>query len=83
MKLLRRLRALLLSAALIQWRLLSRGWAVIPAVTAPILGARNVGQLQGSLASLDIDMTPELRAEIGTLSAEPPPANDRSEQRHK
>ena len=52
-----------------------------PAVTAPILGARNVQQLEGSLGSVEIDITPQLRAEIGTLSAEPPPAHDRSETR--
>ena len=34
-----------------------------PAVTAPILGARNLSQLEGSLKSLDIPMTPELYAE--------------------
>ncbi len=54
-----------------------------PAVTAPILGARNVDQLEGSLASLSIDMTPELRDQVSSLSAEPPPAHDRSETRLK
>ncbi len=51
-----------------------------PAVTAPIIGARNLEQLQGSLASQDIAMTTELRAEISALSPEPPPATDRSEE---
>ncbi|MEM7539694.1 MAG: aldo/keto reductase [Chloroflexota bacterium] len=51
-----------------------------PGVTAPIIGARNVQQLEGSLAALDIDMTPELYAEIGELAPTPPPATDRSEQ---
>jgi len=51
-----------------------------PAITAPIIGARNVKQLEDSLASLEIDMTPELRAEISALSPEPPPATDRSEE---
>jgi aryl-alcohol dehydrogenase-like predicted oxidoreductase len=50
-----------------------------PAVTAPIIGARNVEQLQGSLAALDVNMTPEWRAEISALSIEPPPATDRLE----
>jgi len=50
-----------------------------PAVTAPIIGARNLEQLEGSLKSLEIDMTSELRAEISALSPEPPPAHDRSE----
>lgn len=42
-----------------------------PAVTSPILGARNVAQLQGSLASIDIDMTPELYQAVADLT---PPA---------
>ena len=55
--------------------------AAHPAVTAPIIGARNLSQLEGSLKSLDIDMTPELRAEISALSVDPPVATDRSEER--
>ena len=41
--------------------------------------ARNVEQLQASLAALEVDMTPEWRAEISALSVEPPPATDRLE----
>jgi aryl-alcohol dehydrogenase-like predicted oxidoreductase len=52
-----------------------------PAVTAPIIGARNLRQLEGSLKSVEIDMTPELRAEISALAPEPPPATDRNEER--
>lgn len=52
-----------------------------PAITAPIIGARNVEQLEASLAALDVEMTPEWRAEISALSIEPPPATDRSEER--
>jgi aryl-alcohol dehydrogenase-like predicted oxidoreductase len=52
-----------------------------PAVTAPIIGARNVAQLEGSLKAIEIKMTPELRTEISALSPEPPPATDRSEER--
>ena len=52
-----------------------------PAVTAPIIGARNVDQLEDSLAAVDIDMTPDLRAQVSALSPEPPPATDRSEER--
>ena len=52
-----------------------------PAVTAPIIGARNVTQLEGSLKALAIKMTPELRAEISALSPEPPLATDRGEER--
>jgi aryl-alcohol dehydrogenase-like predicted oxidoreductase len=51
-----------------------------PAVTAPIIGARNVEQLQASLNAINIEMTPALRAEIATLSRTPPPANDRLEE---
>ncbi|MGH7551193.1 MAG: aldo/keto reductase [Gemmatimonadota bacterium] len=52
-----------------------------PAVTAPLIGTRNLEQLEGSLAALEIDMTPELRAEISALSPEPPPATDRVDER--
>jgi len=52
-----------------------------PGVTAPIIGARSVAQLEGSLGALDIDMTPDLRAAISALSVEPPPATDRAEER--
>ena len=51
-----------------------------PAVTAPIIGARNVGQLEASLAAADFDMTDDLRAEITALSPTPPPATDRLEE---
>jgi len=52
-----------------------------PAVTAPIIGARNMEQLEPSLAAAKVDMTPEWRAEISALSPEPPPATDRLEER--
>jgi aryl-alcohol dehydrogenase-like predicted oxidoreductase len=52
-----------------------------PAVTAPIIGARNVEQLEGSLGALEIEMTPDLRQAISALSVAPPPATDRSEER--
>jgi aryl-alcohol dehydrogenase-like predicted oxidoreductase len=54
-----------------------------PDVTAPIIGARDVAQLEASLRSVEIDMTPDLRAEIASLSPEPPPATDRNEERGK
>jgi aryl-alcohol dehydrogenase-like predicted oxidoreductase len=57
--------------------------AAHPAVTAPIIGARNVDQLQASLDSVKIDMTSALRAEIAALSRTPPPANDRIEEQKK
>jgi aryl-alcohol dehydrogenase-like predicted oxidoreductase len=52
-----------------------------PAVTAPIIGARNLEQLEGSLNSLEIEMTPELRKTLNALSIEPATATDRSEER--
>lgn len=52
-----------------------------PAVTAPIIGARNVRQLEASLAAASFEMTPDMRSEISALSPEPPPATDRSEER--
>ena len=51
-----------------------------PAVTAPIVGARNIEQLKDSLAAVNVKMTPELRAEIADLSRTPAPATDRSEE---
>jgi aryl-alcohol dehydrogenase-like predicted oxidoreductase len=51
-----------------------------PAVTAPIIGARNVDQLKDSLNSVNVDMTPALYAQIAALSPEPPRHDDRSEE---
>jgi aryl-alcohol dehydrogenase-like predicted oxidoreductase len=48
-----------------------------PAVTAPIIGARNTDQLEDSLKSLDIDMTSELYKQVSGLSIAPPSATDR------
>lgn len=60
---------------------LAVAWAAAhPAVTCPIVGARNLEQLEPSLASLDIEMTPELRARIAALSRTPPVATDRREE---
>ena len=50
-----------------------------PGITAPIIGARSLAQLDDSLQAVDIPMTPELRAEISALSPEPPPAHDRGQ----
>ncbi|MEA3342114.1 MAG: aldo/keto reductase, partial [Chloroflexota bacterium] len=52
-----------------------------PAISAPIIGARNVEQLEQSLAALDVELTPAWRAEISALSIEPPSATDRSEEK--
>jgi aryl-alcohol dehydrogenase-like predicted oxidoreductase len=54
-----------------------------PAITAPIIGARNLEQLEPSLAALDLNMTPEWRREISALSYEPAVATDRSEEKVK
>ncbi|MBI9102701.1 MAG: aldo/keto reductase [Spirochaetales bacterium] len=51
------------------------------AVTCPLIGARNIEQLKGSLEALNIDMTEELRAEISVLSPEPASATDRNEEK--
>jgi aryl-alcohol dehydrogenase-like predicted oxidoreductase len=50
-----------------------------PAITAPIIGARSLEQLEDSLAAVDVDMTPEWRDEISSLSVTPAPATDRGE----
>lgn len=52
-----------------------------PGITAPIIGGRNVDQLEGSLGALNVDMTPDLREAISDLSPTPPPATDRVEER--
>src|SRR5260221_316164 len=57
--------------------------AAHPAVTTPIIGARSVEQLQASLDSVKIPMTPELYAEMAALSRTPPPATDRLEEQKK
>ncbi len=51
-----------------------------PAVTAPIIGARNLDQLEASLAALDVAMTADWHAEIAALSPTPPPAHDRLDE---
>lgn len=51
-----------------------------PAITCPIIGARNVAQLEPSLDATSVEMTPELRREISALSRTPPPATDRLDE---
>lgn len=51
-----------------------------PAVTAPLLGARSVEQLEPALAALSFSMDAALREEIGRLAPKPPPATDRTEE---
>lgn len=51
-----------------------------PAVTAPIIGARNTDQLEKLLGALEITMSPGFREEIASLSPEPPSPTDRNEE---
>lgn len=56
-------------------------WAAShPAVTASIIGGRNVSQIQTALAALHFPMTPALREEISALSRTPPLATDRRDE---
>lgn len=52
-----------------------------PVVTCPLIGAKNLEQLDIALSAVDIKMTPEWRAEITALSVEPPSATDRAEEK--
>lgn len=53
------------------------------AITAPIIGARSVKQLEDSLRTVEIDMTDQLYDAISEMSPNPPPATDRSEEQMK
>lgn len=60
---------------------LAVAWAAAhPAVTCPIVGARNLEQLRPSLDSVGFEMTDEMREEVAALSRTPPPATDRLEE---
>lgn len=60
---------------------LAVAWAAAnPAVTCPIVGARNLQQLGPSLDAVGFEMTNEMHAEIAALSRNPPPATDRLEE---
>jgi aryl-alcohol dehydrogenase-like predicted oxidoreductase len=62
---------------------LAVAWAMShPAITAPIIGARNLAQLEDSLAALEFDMTDGLRDEVSALAPAPAPATDRTETRN-
>ena len=52
-----------------------------PAVTAPIIGARNLQQLKASTDASEVTMTPDLYQRISELSYTPPPATDRNEEK--
>lgn len=51
-----------------------------PAVTAPLIGARNLEQLAPLLAAADLELSHEQREQIASLAPEPPPATDRNEE---
>ena len=51
-----------------------------PAVTAPIIGARNLEQLEDSLASADYQMPPEQWQQISALTSPVPIATDRTDE---
>jgi len=51
-----------------------------PSVTAPLIGARNLEQLEPSLAAIEYIMDSKQRQEISDLSITPPLATDRSEE---
>ncbi len=58
---------------------LAVAWAMShPAVTAPIVGAETVEQLDGYLGALEIDMTPALRQRISELSFVPDIGTERT-----
>lgn len=60
---------------------LAVAWAAAhPGVTCPIVGARNLEQLEPSLNSIEIDMNEKLHGEIAALSRTPPNATDRREE---
>jgi aryl-alcohol dehydrogenase-like predicted oxidoreductase len=60
---------------------LAVAWAARhPGVTAPIISARSVPQLQPSLAALDYKIDDALYARLRALAPEPPPATDRLEE---
>ena len=57
---------------------LAVAWAMShPAVTAPIVGADTLEQLDGALAALSIEMTPDLREAVTALSVPPDEAIER------
>ena len=51
-----------------------------PDITAPIIGARNLIQLEDSLAALTLELAPEVLAHVTALSDTPASATDRLEE---
>lgn len=61
---------------------LAIAWAAgHPGITAPIIGARNMTQLQPALDALDFPMTEDLRTELSSFSLAPALPTDREEER--
>ncbi|MCC6488245.1 MAG: aldo/keto reductase [Candidatus Hydrogenedentes bacterium] len=59
---------------------LANAWVIShPAVTAAIVGARNLDQFNDALGCVDIELSPEQRREITALSIDPPLATDRED----
>lgn len=54
--------------------------AAHPAITAPLIGARDLEQLEGVLPAADIEMDAALYDRIASLFPAPPPATDRNEE---
>jgi aryl-alcohol dehydrogenase-like predicted oxidoreductase len=52
-----------------------------PSVTAPLLGARSLEQLEPLLAAADLELDEDTYDAVGALAPRPPPATDRSEER--
>jgi aryl-alcohol dehydrogenase-like predicted oxidoreductase len=60
---------------------LAVAWAAAHrAVTAPIISARNTGQLQASLDAMQLRLSADDYAKITALSPTPAPATDRLEE---
>ncbi len=60
---------------------LAIAWAgAHPAVTAPLLGARDLAQLEPALAAADYRIPADLKAQLDVLSPAPAPATDRNEE---
>jgi len=51
-----------------------------PAITAPLIGARNLEQLRPLLAAAELELDAETRQRLSALSLTPAPATDRNEE---
>jgi aryl-alcohol dehydrogenase-like predicted oxidoreductase len=51
-----------------------------PAITAPLIGARNLEQLEPCLAAADVELDDDSYARVASLWPSPPPATDRNEE---